>query len=62
MVACDKQLTEAYLGTPENKGQFADTLLATARFLVEQKRLPKALTREEFGAFLAPEYLQKAIK
>jgi taurine transport system substrate-binding protein len=62
MVPCGKQLTDAYLGTADKKGQFADTLLATAIFLVEQKRLPKVLTKKEFAAFLAPEYLQNAIK
>ena len=30
-------------------GAFADTLEATAQFLVSQKRLPKALTRDDFA-------------
>jgi taurine transport system substrate-binding protein len=62
MVPCDKQLTDAYLGTPEKKGQFTDTLVKTATFLVEQKRLPKVLPKADFEAFLAPEYLQKVLK
>ncbi len=62
MVPCDKQLTAEYLGVPESKGKFADTLVETGSFLVEQKRLPKLLPKSDFEAFLKPEYLQKALK
>jgi taurine transport system substrate-binding protein len=62
MVPCNEQLTETYLGTPDKKGQFADTLVATATFLVEQKRLPKVLPKSEFEDFLAPQYLQQAVE
>ncbi|MBC8050917.1 MAG: ABC transporter substrate-binding protein [Chitinophagales bacterium] len=62
MVPCNKQLTEAYLGTPEKKGKFADTLVETAAFLTEQKRLPKTPPKADFEAFLAPDFLQKTLK
>jgi taurine transport system substrate-binding protein len=62
MVPCAEQLTAEYIGTPESKGKFADTLVSTATFLVEQKRLPQVLPRSEFEAFLAPELLQKALE
>jgi len=61
MVPCSKQLTAQYLGTPEKKGQFADTLLSTADFLVAQKHLPKLLPKSDFEAFLKPEFMEKAI-
>ena len=32
MVSCDKQLSEAYLGTTKQKGKFVDTLMSTATF------------------------------
>jgi len=62
MVPCDEQLTAQYIGTPENKGEFVDTMMATSQFLVEQKRLPQVLPRSAFEDFLAPEYLQKVIE
>lgn len=59
MVPCDKQLTAQFLGTSSKKGQFADTLIATADFLVKSERLPKLLPRKDFEAFIAPSYLEK---
>ncbi len=61
IVPCEKHVTADYLGTPEKKGQFADTLVSTATFLVEQKRLPALLPKANFEAFLAPQYLEKAL-
>lgn len=61
MVPCDVQLTAQYLGTTGDIGQFADTLVATAEFLESQKRLPKVLSRDEFAAFLKPEYLETVV-
>jgi taurine transport system substrate-binding protein len=61
MVPCSKQITAQYLGTPQKKGQFADTLHTTAAFLVEQKRLPKLLPKADFAAFLRPDYMEKAL-
>ncbi len=60
MVPCGQQIGSGYLGNTAKKGQFADTLLATATFLVEQKRLPKLMPKEAFEAFLDPSYLEKA--
>lgn len=62
MVPCNKQLTADYLGTSAKKGQFIDTLLSTASFLVSQERLPKLLSRGEFETFLQPKYLEKVVK
>ena len=61
MVPCDQQLTGQYLGTSAKKGQFVDTLVSTADFLVKQERLPKLLPRSEFEAFIQPSYLEKVV-
>jgi taurine transport system substrate-binding protein len=58
MVSCDQQITAKYLGSSSAKGQFADTLVSTADFLVKQDRLPKLLPRKDFEAFLVPSYLE----
>ena len=61
MVPCDRQLTAQYLGTSSAKGQFVDTLVATADFLVRQDRLPKLLPRANFDAFVTPSYIEKVV-
>ena len=61
MVPCDRQLTAQYLGTSSAKGQFVDTLVATADFLVGQDRLPKLLPRANFDAFVTPSYIEKVV-
>jgi taurine transport system substrate-binding protein len=61
MVPCDRQLTGQYLGTSAKKGQFVDTLMATADFLVKQERLPKLLPRADFEAFVEPSYIEKLV-
>ena len=61
MVPCDQQLTGQYLGTSAKKGQFVDTLVATADFLVKQDRLPKLLPRGDFEAFVTPFYMEKLV-
>jgi taurine transport system substrate-binding protein len=61
MVPCDRQLTAQYLGTSSAKGQFVDTLVATADFLVGQDRLPKLLPRGSFDAFVTPSYIEKVV-
>jgi taurine transport system substrate-binding protein len=61
MVPCDRQLTAQYLGTSSAKGQFVDTLVATADFLVRQDRLPKLLPRGDFDAFVTPSYFEKVV-
>jgi taurine transport system substrate-binding protein len=60
MVPCDQQLTAPYLGTSAKKGQFVDTLMSTADFLVKQDRLPKLLPRKDFENFIDPSYIEKA--
>ena len=61
MVPCDKQLTTQYIGETGKIGKFADTLVATSKFLVSQDRLPKQLSRKDFEDFLKPSYLKKAV-
>jgi taurine transport system substrate-binding protein len=61
MVPCDRQLSAQYLGTSSAKGQFVDTLVATADFLVGQDRLPKLLPRHDFEAFVTPSYIEKVV-
>lgn len=64
MVSCDKQLTAQYMGTSKTKATsgFVETLLTTSAFLVEQERLPKQLTREQFANFMRPAYLEEVMK
>ncbi len=62
MIPCSKQLTADYLGTPAQKGKFVETLVATAKFLKDQNRLPEVKDRSVYGAFIDPSFLQKAAK
>ena len=61
MVPCKKQLTSQYMGTSDDIGGFADTLVKTSKFLVSQKRLPKQLKRKDYEKFLDPSYLEKVV-
>ena len=61
VVPCAKQLSESYLGSSKAKGKFVDTLIATATFLTDQKRLPKVEAREKYEGFVVPDYLEKMI-
>src|ERR1700752_912563 len=61
VVPCPKQLTETYLGSSKAKGKFVDTLMATATFLTDQKRLPKVEARQKYEDFVAPGYLETMI-
>lgn len=61
MVPCSKQLTAQYMGKTGKIGQFADTLVATSKFLVSQDRLPKQLTRKDYEKFLVPSYLETVV-
>jgi len=64
MVPCSEQLTGQYLGTSKTKAQsgFVETLLSTSSFLVEQDRLPKQLSREDYADFMRPSYLEAVLK
>ena len=62
MVPCAKQLSADYLGTPEKKGKYADTLVATAKFLKSQNRLPAVKEDKIYLDFINPSYLQTAAK
>ena len=58
IVPCDKQLGAEYLGTSKTKGKFVDTLVSTATFLADQKRLPKVEPRQTYEEFIVPKYLE----
>lgn len=64
MVSCQNQLTAQYMGTSKTKAKsgFVETLLSTSAFLVEQDRLPKQMTREQFADFMRPSYLEDVLK
>ena len=61
VVACAEQTTSAYLGTSRAKGKFVDTLVSTATFLADQKRLPKVEARMTYEEFIAPKYLETSL-
>jgi taurine transport system substrate-binding protein len=62
IIPCSEQVGAAYIGAPEKKGAFVDTLVATATFLKGENRLPTVKDRSVYEAFLAPEYLKAALK
>jgi taurine transport system substrate-binding protein len=62
MIPCGKQVTADYLGTSGQPGKYADTLVATAKFLQSQKRLSAAKDDAVYKAFINPSYLEKAVK
>ena len=55
-----EQISPDWLGTPEAPGKFADTLLATGEFLVNQGKIPTAPTLEALRAGIATQLLQQA--
>jgi taurine transport system substrate-binding protein len=61
MVPCRDQIGADYLGTSKHKGKFVDTLVATATFLTDQKRLPKVEPRESYEKFIEPKFLETAV-
>jgi taurine transport system substrate-binding protein len=61
MVPCGQQLGADYLGTAQAKGKFVDTLVATATFLVGQKRLPKVDPRATYEDFIQPQFVAAAV-
>lgn len=62
IVPCSEQVKEAYLGSSAKKGQFVDTLVATATFLKDQNRLPAVKARSAYEAFINPSYLERHLK
>lgn len=59
VVPCAEQLKEANLGTSAKKGKFVDTLVSTAKFLLDQKRLPAIKDRAAYEAFINPSYIER---
>lgn len=55
-----EQISPDWLGTPEAPGKFADTLLATGEFLVNQGKIPAAPTLDTLRAGIATQLLQQA--
>ena len=51
MIPCGKQLTADYLGTPAQKGKFAQTLVATAEFLKSTYGIVPAGAESDFIDF-----------
>lgn len=62
MIPCQRQLMAGYLGTPEHKGKFVGTLIATAKFLKAQNRLPGVKDDAVYAGFINPSFLVAAVK
>ncbi len=62
MVPCKEQTGAAYLGTSAKRGQFVDTMMATAMFLKDQGRLPMVKERAAYEGFIAPQYIEVVTK
>jgi taurine transport system substrate-binding protein len=58
VVPCVDQIKAANLGTTAKKGEFVDTLVATATFLYDQKRLPLVKDRAAYAAFINPSFIE----
>jgi taurine transport system substrate-binding protein len=61
MVPCAKQLGPDYLGSSQGRGKFVDTLVSTATFLTDQKRLPKVEARATYEDFIQPKFAETAL-
>lgn len=53
-----KQLSPAFLGTSKQRGSSADDLVAVGKFLLEQGRIKKAISKEAAEQFIHPEFLE----
>jgi taurine transport system substrate-binding protein len=62
MIPCQRQLTAGYLGTPAHKGKFVAALIATAKFLKAQNRLPDVKPDAVYADFINPSFLVTAVK
>lgn len=59
--SAEEQITDAYLGTEEKKGELAQTLKNTADFLVEQGSIEKAPDLSVFEDSVTGEFIEKAL-
>lgn len=57
----EEQITDAYLGTKDAKGKLAETLKATADFLVEQGSIDSAPELNVFEDGITGEFIEKAL-
>ena len=60
-ISLKDQLSPKWLGTPGQAGKFAEVLLHTAQFLVEQKSIIKALPLEAYQKGIDVRFLQQAL-
>jgi taurine transport system substrate-binding protein len=58
----EEQLSPAYLGRSGDPGALVDVFLETARFLEEQDTIGTVLGRGKVADFLAPEFLEQALR
>lgn len=59
--SAEEQITKAYLGTKDKKGELAQTLKDTADFLVEQGSIEKAPDLSVFEDSITGEFVEKAL-
>ena len=59
-IAPDDQISDRYLGTSEKKGQFAQALFKTARFLEHYDLLDRAASLESFENAINPSFAEAA--
>lgn len=57
-VTAEDLLGDAYFGTSENPGKFAEIMKDTGDFLVEQKSIDTSPTQEKFNEFVNPKYIE----
>lgn len=60
-LSADEAISSKFLGTADNKGDFAKTLKDTADFLVEQKSIEKAPDLDEFKNSITGEFVEAAL-
>ena len=57
-----EQLSPEYMGSKEAPGALVDVFMETARFLAEQQTIASVPERERVISFLAPEFLEQAVR
>lgn len=58
ILTLDQQLSPRILGTSKKKGGFVEHIVDVGKFLLEQGRTRKAVSKEEAERFLHPEFLE----
>jgi taurine transport system substrate-binding protein len=57
-VTAEDLLGDAYFGTSENPGKFAEIMKDTGDFLVEQNSIDTSPSQEKFNEFVNPKYIE----